>query len=132
MSAIKLKNRMARQRKKFIRQQAKRFKKLGMEWRRPTGKHSKLREGYNNEKAVTIGYRGPAAARGLHRSGLKEVLVHTLSQLDGLKNVVVRIGGTVGTRKKILITDKAQAMKLTVLNPTKKKAADAKPTEVKK
>ena len=43
MSAIKLRNRMARKRKKFLRQQSKRFKKLGTEWRRPRGKHSKMR-----------------------------------------------------------------------------------------
>ena len=132
MSAIKLKNRMARTRKEFKRQESHRYKDLGTKWRRPRGKHSKMREGYNNEKMVNPGYRGPAAARGLHSSGKKEILVHTMSELDGLKDVVVRIGGTVGQRKKILITQKAESLHLRVLNPTALKSKVVATEQVKK
>lgn len=117
MSALNLKNRLARTRKKFKRQESHRYKKLGTEWRRPRGKHSKMREGYNNEKMVSVGYRGPATARGLHSSGKKEILIHTPKELEGLKDVIIRIGATVGRKKRLVITQKAQAMKLELINP---------------
>ncbi len=117
MSAIKLKNRMARNRKTFKRQESHRYKKLGTMWRSPKGNHSKMREGYNNEKMVSVGYRGPATARGLHSSGKKELLIHTPTELEGLKDVMIRIGSTVGRKKRLVITQKAQSMKLKIINP---------------
>src|SRR3990172_4276123 len=59
-----------RQRPHFTRQESHRYKRLGDTWRRPRGMHSKLRRHWSyHPNVVSIGFRGPKAARGLHPSG---------------------------------------------------------------
>lgn len=67
---------------------------------------------------MSIGYRGPRNARGLHPSGFQEVLVHNPAQLKGLdpKRQAVRIAGTVGGRKRKLIQDEAEELGVRILN----------------
>ncbi len=66
-----------------------------------------------------IGYRSPANLRGYHPSGLKEVLVHNLKELQGLhpKIHAVRIAHQVGDRKRVAIIERADDLGLRVLNP---------------
>ena len=103
----------------FKRQEWFRYSKLGEKWRRPKGIHSKMKRNLKRRPAVVdIGFRGPRAARYLHPSGFEEVLVHNI---DGLENIdpkvqAVRIGGTVGTRKRIQIEDRAAELGIRVLN----------------
>ncbi len=103
----------------FHRQEWFRYSKLGEGWRRPRGIHSKMRRHLKRRlPMVDIGYRGPAAVRGLHPSGFEEVIVHNV---DGLANIdpsvqAVRIGGTVGTKKRIDIQAKADELGIRVLN----------------
>ncbi len=103
----------------FHRQEWFRYSKLGDGWRRPRGIHSKMRRHLKRRlPMVDIGYRGPAAVRGLHPSGFEEVIVHNV---DGLANIdpsvqAVRIGGTVGTKKRIDIQAKADELGIRVLN----------------
>ena len=65
-----------------------------------------------------IGFRGPVAARDLHPSGFEEVLVYNVDGLEGIdpKKQAVRIGGTVGTKKRIAIEDRADELGIRVLN----------------
>lgn len=103
----------------FKRQEWFRYAKLGEEWRRPKGIHSKMRRGLKRRPPmVEVGYRGPAEARGLHPSGFEEVMVYNVDGLDGIdpKTQAVRIGGTVGTRKRIAIEDRADELGIRVLN----------------
>ncbi len=106
----------------FRRQEWWRYKKLGGKlapWRRPRGIHSKMRRHYKyRPPVVSIGYRGPAAARGLHPSGFEEVLVHRPEDLDGIdaKKQAARVGGTVGGRKAEQIQKKADDMGIRILN----------------
>ena len=67
---------------------------------------------------VDIGFRGPVAARDLHPSGFEEVLVYNVDGLEGIdpKKQAVRIGGTVGTKKRIAIEDRAAELGIRVLN----------------
>ena len=67
---------------------------------------------------VDIGFRGPVAARDLHPSGFEEVLVYNVDGLEGIdpKKQAVRIGGTVGTKKRIAIEDRADELGIRVLN----------------
>ena len=53
--------------KRFKRQEYARYKKLGIKWRRPRGKTSKMRR-YEAGKPdmPAIGYRTPRAIRDLH------------------------------------------------------------------
>jgi Ribosomal protein L32E len=103
----------------FKRQEWFRYSKLGEKWRRPKGIHSKMKRNLKRRPPVVdIGFRGPRAARYLHPSGFEEVLVHNV---DGLENIdpkvqAVRIGGTVGTRKRIQIEDRAAELGIRVLN----------------
>ncbi|MFH0836288.1 MAG: eL32 family ribosomal protein [Candidatus Micrarchaeota archaeon] len=95
-----------------------RSRRKGGRWRKPTGIDNKLRikrKGYG--ALPKIGFQGPRAGRHSHPSGLKEALVFTVNSLAGLKNVVVRIGGSVGTKKRIAIVAEAKKLGLRVLNP---------------
>ena len=67
---------------------------------------------------VDVGFRGPVAARDLHPSGFEEVLVYNVDGLEGIdpKKQAVRIGGTVGTKKRIAIEDRADELGIRVLN----------------
>jgi large subunit ribosomal protein L32e len=58
--------------------------------------------------------------RGLHPSGFREVLVHNEKELRGLdpKTQAVRIGGTVGSKKRSALEGKAKELGLRVLNPS--------------
>ena len=90
-------------------------------WRKPRGIDNKLRikrKGYG--ALPKIGFQGARKTRHLHPSGLREALVFTVNGLNGLKNVVVRIGGSVGGRKRIAIIAKAKELGLRVLNPGNK------------
>ncbi|HQT44614.1 MAG TPA: eL32 family ribosomal protein, partial [Candidatus Micrarchaeota archaeon] len=69
-------------------------------WRRPRGIDNKQREKYAYMgKLPSIGYKNPKALRGRHPSGLYEVIVSTPAQVAGLKDVVVRVAGSVGAKK---------------------------------
>lgn len=116
---LAMRNEMNADRPAFKRQEWFRYKKLGDSWRRPKGIHSKMRRGIRRRPPlVRIGYRGPKAVRGLHPSGFEEVLVHTPSELDGLdpKVQAVRVGSTVGFKKRTDIESKADELGIRVLN----------------
>lgn len=109
---------------KFRRQEWFRFVKLGEKWRRPRGSDSKMRLGTSGKPAVvSIGYRSPRSVRGVHPSGLVEVLVHGPRDLEGLdaSKQAVRIGSSVGGRKREQILAKAKELGIRVLNPGGKK-----------
>jgi len=81
--------------------------------------HSKMRKGLKyRPPRVKIGYRGPRLARGLHPSGFEEVMVYRVEDLDRInpERQAIRIGGTVGVRKRIDIVKKADEMGIRVLN----------------
>jgi len=103
----------------FKRQEWFRYAKLGEKWRRPKGIHSKMKRKLDRRPPVVlIGYRGPASVRGLHPSGFEEVHVHNVNELEGIdpKKQAVRIGSTVGTKKRIVIEDRAEELGIRVLN----------------
>ena len=103
----------------FKRQEWFRYSKLGECWRRPKGIHSKMKRGLKRRPPVVdIGFRGPAEVRGLHPSGFEEVLVYNVDGLEGIdpKVQAVRIGGTVGTKKRIVIQERADELGIRVLN----------------
>ena len=71
---------------KFRRQEWFRYFRLARTgWRKPKGYQSKQRLNMKyRTPMVRIGHRKIASVRGLHPSGFEEVLVNTLSELDGL------------------------------------------------
>lgn len=103
----------------FKRQEWFRYSKLGENWRKPKGIHSKMKRGLKRRPPmVEVGYRGPAEVRGLHPSGFEEVLVYNVEGLENIdpKKQAVRVGGTVGTKKRIAIEDRADELGIRVLN----------------
>jgi large subunit ribosomal protein L32e len=104
----------------FRHEQAHRWIRVSDSWRKVRGIDSKTREKRKGRIAMpTSGYRKPKAVRGIHPSGFIEVLVYRPSELDELNPDMhaVRIGSTVGLRKRQEILKKAETLTLRVLNP---------------
>jgi len=103
----------------FLREEWFRYKKISKNWRKPDGITSKMRKNLKYRPSlVRVGYRGPKEVRGYHPSGFKEVLVYNIKDLEHIdpKKQAVRIGGTVGTKKRVEISKKAEELKIRVLN----------------
>ncbi len=112
---------------KVRRSKEARFKREGVDkkktirdsWRRPRGLHSKQRM---QRKAKgphpTPGYGSPLAVRGMHPSGLKEVRVWNLSDLEGVNPAIqaIRIAASVGRKKREMVQNKAAELNIRVLN----------------
>jgi large subunit ribosomal protein L32e len=116
---INIKTEIANRRPKFRRQEWFRYKRLGTKWRKPRGLHSKMRVNKKyRPKVVSIGFRSPKAVRDLHPSGFKEVLIYNPRDLKDLdpKTQAVRIGHSVGTKKREEIIKAADKKELRVLN----------------
>jgi large subunit ribosomal protein L32e len=116
---------------RFIRQESWRLIRVKEGWRRPRGKTSKMRLGMRGwPKTVKIGYKKSRKGRGLHPSGLEEVIVRRPADLEKInaKTQIIKIAHAVGERKRIAIMERAQALELTVANPGLKKP-EAAPTE---
>ena len=105
----------------FNRQDYHVKKRTPESWRSPRGQLSKQRRGVKGKgPTVEAGFRTPAAARGKHPSGFEEVRVENVDALevvDGDREAV-RIGSTVGARKRERIEEVAEEEEIRVLNPT--------------
>ena len=120
--------------------------KLKENWRRPRGLDHKMRRKIKGwPPTVSVGYKGPKVARGLHPSGYKEVLVHNAKEISNVdpKTEAARIAHTVGKKKRVQIIAEAKKKKVFILNfkPVKESVekekekpeeAEEKPTEKKK
>ena len=112
---------VGRRRPKFVRQESWRYVRIKSPWRKPKGVDNKVRRQDKGWPVlVRVGYRGPTAARGLHPSGHFEVLAHRPQDIEGLVpgRDVVRLGSTVGAKKRERILARANELGLRVLNPT--------------
>lgn len=89
-------------------------------WRRPRGIDNKKRLKIKYMGASpSIGYGQPSATRGFHPRGLPEALVQSPSELEGLKDSLIRIASGVGRLKREAIQKLAASKGLHVLNPKK-------------
>ncbi len=105
---------------KFRRQENWRYKRLKENWRKPRGIDNKMRRKVKGWPSLpNIGYRCPKDSRGVHPSGLLEVRVYNVDDLDKVRPdvEVVRIAHTVGARKRIEILNKAKEIGIHVINP---------------
>lgn len=105
----------------FFRQDYHKKKRTPTSWRRPRGGLSKQRRGVKGKGAtVEAGFRTPKATRGKHPSGFEEVRVMNVDDLEGVdgSREAVRIGSTVGARKRERIEEEAEDRDIRVLNPT--------------
>ena len=105
----------------FDRQNHHMKKRVSTSWRRPTGTLSKQRRGVKGKGAtVEAGYRTAKPVRGRHPSGFEEVRVENTDDLEGVDGdtEAVRIGSSVGGRKRERIEEQAADDGIRVLNPT--------------
>ncbi len=119
IEAMRLRSEKNGKRPEFHRQEWFRVKRLGDKWRKPRGLHSKMRIGRGyRPNVVSIGYRGPKKARGLHPSGFREILISNPAELDSVdpKTEAVRIAHGVGTRKREQIIKKADELGIRIFN----------------
>lgn len=119
-SALKMRSEQSKKQPKFRRQEWFRYRRLSKTgYRKPKGDDSSKRKNRKYRPPMArVGYGKVAAARGLHPSGFEDVLVHKAEHLDGLdpERQAVRIGSSVGNRKRSRIHDRADELGLRVLN----------------
>lgn len=109
-------------RPRFTRQASYRYWRIGRDesWRRPRGQQSKQRRHYGYRSTiVSIGFRGPAAVRGLTPSGFRPVLVRTAKEIAALAPTTdaAIIARTVGTKRRLTLEEAARKAGVHVLNP---------------
>ena len=73
-----------------------------------------------------IGYGSHRKYRGLHPSGLKEIIIHNVNELENVSpdQKAIRIAATVGERKRLRIIEHAQQLGYKILNPKTSKTAE--------
>jgi len=103
----------------FKRQHADAKKRVkGKGWRHPHGIDSEQREHVKSKGAhPRIGYGSPKATKGLHPTGVREVLVRTAADLAKVgEGMAARLYSKLGKRKRAEITAEAKEKKIKVLN----------------
>jgi large subunit ribosomal protein L32e len=144
--ALKARKRAKKKKPDFARHESWRYIKLKENWRRPRGLDNKMRRKIKGwPPTVSVGYKGPKVARGLHPSGYREILVHNAKEISEVdpKTQAARIAHTVGKKKRAQIIAAARKRKVVILNVKvveesagKKKAqleeAEEKPTKEQK
>ena len=102
----------------FLQQDGHKKARLSKTWRKPRGRHSKIRlrlRGY--KRMPKVGWGSPTAVKGLHQTGLEGVLVYNIgdvNEIDAQKQGMI-IGRQVGAKKKLGIIQAAQAKNITLL-----------------
>lgn len=104
----------------FIRPESWRYVRLQTNWRKPKGIDNHQRKQWSRGRPglVKVGYGGPKEAKGLHPSGFTDNLVYSLNDLEKLdpKKDGVRLGHSVGTKKRKEIVAKAIESKFKIFN----------------
>ena len=120
LDALKLRAEIDARRPEFLRQEWHRRKRLQrVKWRKPVGDHSKMRQHYGyRPNVVSIGYGSPKAARYLHPSGFREVMVHNVKDLEKIRpeQEAARVAHPVGMKKRLEIEAKADELGIRILN----------------
>ncbi|MCI4362768.1 MAG: 50S ribosomal protein L32e [Thermoplasmata archaeon] len=111
-----------RRRPLFVRTASHRYWRIGRweSWRKPKGQQSKQRRHYGYRPTiVSIGFGSPRRTRGLTPTGFRPQLVHTTEEIDRLdaKREAALIARTVGTRKRLVLEERARERGIHVLNP---------------
>ena len=102
-------------RKKFIRQDYFRYKKLGIKWRKPKGRQSKLR----------LGKKGAGIKPRVGRKTPSErfIIVNNVSELEKTSAKKILIGRNVGNKKALIIAEEAKKRNIEIVNRKRLKQA---------
>ncbi|RPG72157.1 MAG: 50S ribosomal protein L32e [Euryarchaeota archaeon TMED248] len=119
-AALALRQEQKKKTPSFRRTEWFRYKRLSRSgWRAPHGMDSKQRRNYKYRSSlVRVGHGKVAAARGLHPSGFREVMVQNTTDLDNIdpETEAARVGRSVGGRKREQIYSRADELGIRVLN----------------
>jgi large subunit ribosomal protein L32e len=91
----------------------------GKGWRRPDGKHNKIRENKKGKGSVPrIGYGADRSTRSLHPCGLRDKLISNVSEISDIDSKLdaARISATIGKRKKTVLLEELKKRNIKVLN----------------
>jgi len=117
---LDLRAEVAKHRPDFKRPESWRYKRLETTWRKPKGidNHQRKQKSRGRPGLVKVGYGGPKIARGLHPSGYTDNLVYNIDDLEKLNPKIdgVRIGHSVGTKKRKEIVIKSIEKKFKIFN----------------
>src|SRR3989304_5297916 len=112
--ALKARKRAKKKKPAFVRSESWRYAKLSESWRRPRGLDHKMRRKIKGwPPTVSVGYKGPKIARGLHPSAYRDVLVHNVKKRPGVdpKTQAARIAHAGGKKKRAQIMGEAKKRK---------------------
>ena len=130
--ALKVRARAKNKKPKFVRAESWKYDRFSVSWRRPRGLDNKIRRKIKGWPAgVSVGYKGPKIARGLHPSGYREVLVYNAQDVSTIEpsTQAARISHTVGKRKRALIIAEAKKLNVKILNVKVSAEPEAKEEE---
>ena len=117
---LELRDKVAKSRPEFKRPESWRYKRLETTWRKPKGidNHQRKQKSRGRPGLVKVGYGGPKIARGFHPSGYTDNLVYNIDDLEKLNPKIdgVRIGHSVGTKKRKEIVIKSIEKKFKIFN----------------
>ncbi len=106
----------------FLRRTSKMHLKLGKRkkkkqvWRRPTGRHNKMRDKRRGYPAVvSIGYKKEKNSRGKIKEK-NPIIIRNLKDLEKIRKDEIAIIGKVGKKKKIEIIKSAKEKKIEIMN----------------
>lgn len=118
---------MTKAKPKFRRTNSTQYSKLGkgrkkkQVWRRPTGRHNKLRNQMGGHPAtVSIGYKSDKISRETIEQKVP-VYVYNIKDISKLRENEIAVLGKIGMKKKIEIAKKAKEMDLKLHNLNVKK-----------
>ncbi len=119
-SLLKLRKKIKKKKPRIKRQEwFTNKKKFGKKWRRPKGRHSKMRMGEKGKgKSPSPGYSSPRLTRGLSPSGYKEVRISNPKEIDKIdpKKEIAVISKSVGKKKRLEITKLASSKGVKISN----------------
>lgn len=119
-AALALRSEQKKKTPSFRRTEWFRYKRLSRSgWRAPHGMDSKQRRNYKYRSSlVRVGHGKVSAARGLHSSGFREVMVQNTTDLEAIdpETEAARVGRSVGGRKREHIYSRADELGIRVLN----------------
>ena len=103
---------------KFLRKDWHKISGLGLRrknkqvWRKPKGRHNKLRQKWKSHGLfVSIGYGARHAEKGFIK-GLAPVRIHTLAQLQQMQKGQIAVIANLGMKKKLALVKKAMELNI--------------------
>src|SRR3989344_2013441 len=80
---LQVRKELKRKKPYFIRQDSHKKVEVKQKWRKPKGHHSKMRHGFRGyRRSVEVGWGSPKEVYGLHPSGLNQITIGNVSELN--------------------------------------------------